>query len=137
PWRAGRRLKPSNFCRVPTVKDDLVMSDEFVNFWVKEFPGIYEPWAARVLFALRVIARRETDRANGWLTPYGITIVKYRYLGYLYAARGRACTLSELKEQLSTSHPSVNEMITALEAQHLVEVISNPSDRRSFVVQLT
>ncbi len=134
---SGEGSAATEFRFVPTVKDELVMSDEYVEFWVTAFPDLYEPWAARVLFALRVIARRETDRANGWLMPFGITIVKYRYLAYLYAARGRACTLSELKEQLSTSHPSVNEMVTALEAQHLVEVITNPTDRRSFVVHLT
>ena len=120
-----------------TAKSDFMIADAYIDFTHAKFPKLVDPETSRALFALRIIARRVHDRSNSWLQPFRLTVTKFRYLAYLYAAEGESYTLNELSELLGTSNASVTEIVNMLVKDGLVECLDNPDDRRSLIVHLT
>jgi len=120
-----------------TAKSDFMLADAYIDFTHAKFPNLVDAETGRALFALRIIARRVHDRMNAWLLPFRLTVTKFRYLAYLYAAEGESYTLNELSELLGTSNASVTEIVNLLRKDRLVECRDNPDDRRSLIVHLT
>lgn len=102
----------------------------------RAFPGIYEPEAAAVVFAIRALAQRLEDRANAWLRPFGVNAAQHNYLTVLYFSP-EGLTLRELSTLVHTSNSAVTPMVASLEKHGLLRRRVNPRDRRSVVVELT
>ena len=103
----------------------------------RAFPGALEPVATQIIFALRVVGQRVTERANEWLAPFGLTGPKFSYLAALYAHGDAGMALGDIATQLHTSNATVTSMLDALERDGLATRVPHPTDRRSLVARLT
>jgi DNA-binding MarR family transcriptional regulator len=86
---------------------------------------------------IRIVAQLISDRANEWLQPYGLTMMKYSYLIRLYVAPEKRLRLSELARYVNSTNATAVTMINALEDDGLVRRTTDDADRRSTYVQLT
>lgn len=115
----------------------VLIPEAYLDSHQRDFPGALEPVATQVMFALRAVAQRVTERANAWLAPFGLTGPKFSYLAVLYATRRTGIALNEIGAQLHTSNATVTSMIDALERDGLAGRSPHPRDRRSTVVTPT
>jgi DNA-binding MarR family transcriptional regulator len=100
------------------------------------FPNDYRRDSARVIFAIRALARVFDDRANGWLAPFGLNAAQHNYLTVLYFAPD-GLTLRDLSRLVYTSNSAVTPIVDALERDGFVRRKLNPLDARSFVAKIT
>lgn len=116
----------------------VALTDAMVAPLEEQFPDTYNRESTRVFFAIRALAQRINDDANGWLAPFGLNAGSYNYLITLYAAgRDFALTQNEIRLLVHTTHASVAQMVRSLERDGLVKRTRNPRDARSVVVRLT
>lgn len=116
----------------------VALTDAMVAPLEEQFPETYNRDSTRVFFAIRALAQRINDDANGWLAPLGLNAGNYNYLITLYAAgRNYALTQNEIRLLVHTTHASVAQMVRSLERDGLVKRTRNPRDARSVVVRLT
>jgi len=116
----------------------VALTDAMVAPLEEQFPDTYNRESTRVFFAIRALAQRINDDANGWLSPLGLGAGSYNYLITLYAAgRDYALTQNEIRLLVHTTHASVAQMVRSLERDGLVKRTKNPLDARSVVVRLT
>lgn len=115
----------------------IVLTDEMQAPLEREFPEEYSGSSSAVLFAIRAVAQRINDEANGWLAPFGLNAASYNYLVMLYASPQRSLTQNQIRQIVHTTHASVAQMVRSLEQDGLVKRRKNPLDARSVVVRLT
>ena len=116
----------------------LALTDAMVRPLEEQFPGEYNRDSTRVFFAIRALAQRINDEANGWLAGLGLNSGSYNHLITLYAAGpDYMLTQNEIRLYVHTTHASVAQMVQRLERDGLVKRTKNPSDARSMVVKLT
>lgn len=115
----------------------LLLTDEVMVSRDPAFAKAGEPWATRVVFAIRAIAQRINDDANVWLAPHGLTAAKYNYLVVLYTAEKNALSLNDLATLIHTSNASVTGIVDSLERDGFLERVRHPDDRRSVIARLT
>jgi DNA-binding MarR family transcriptional regulator len=116
----------------------LALTDAMVRPLEEQFPGEYNRDSTRVFFAIRALAQRINDEANGWLATVGLNAGSYNHLITLYSAgTDYALTQNEIRLYMHTTHASVAQMVRGLERDGLVKRTKNPRDARSVVVKLT
>ena len=116
----------------------LALTDAMVQPLEEQFPGEYNRDSTRVFFAIRALAQRINDEANGWLAGLGLNSGSYNHLITLYAAGpDYTLTQNEIRLYVHTTHASVAQMVQRLERDGLVKRTKNPRDARSVVVKLT
>jgi len=116
----------------------VALTDAMVAPLEEAFPDTYNRESTRIFFAIRALAQRINDDANGWLVPFGLNASSYNYLITLFAAgRDYALTQNEIRLLVHTTHASVAQMVRTLERDGLVRRTRNPRDARSVVVRLT
>jgi DNA-binding MarR family transcriptional regulator len=116
----------------------LALTDAMVRPLEEQFPGEYNRDSTRVFFAIRALAQRINDEANGWLATVGLNSGSYNHLITLYSAgTDYALTQNEIRLYMHTTHASVAQMVRGLERDGLVKRTKNPRDARSVVVKLT
>lgn len=103
----------------------------------RRFPETYDREGVLAIFGIRALAQRINDYASAWLAPIGLNAAKYNHLVSLYFLPGRRTTLNEITKLIHTSNAAVTSMVNALVAEGFVRKLPNPSDRRSFIVELT
>lgn len=118
-------------------RPSVLIPESYLASHGRDFPGALEPVATQVMFALRAVAQRVTERANAWLAPFGLTGPKFSYLAVLYATRRTGIALKEIGVQLHTSNATVTSMVDALEREGLAARSPHPHDRRSTVATPT
>jgi DNA-binding MarR family transcriptional regulator len=96
----------------------------------------FEPEAAQIAFAIRALATSINDAAASWLAPHGLTPAKMNVVLVLECTP-EGLPLSKLGALLHSRSPHVTALIDAMEAERLVRRVQNPTDRRSFIAQLT
>jgi DNA-binding MarR family transcriptional regulator len=116
----------------------LALTDAMVRPLEEQFPEDYNRDSTRVFFAIRALAQRINDEANGWLAELGLNSGSYNHLITLYAAGPEyTLTQNEIRLYVHTTHASVAQMVQRLERDGLVKRAKNPRDARSVVVKLT
>jgi len=116
----------------------IALTDVMVKPLEDQFPNDYNRHSTRVFFAIRALAQRINDEANGWLASLGLNAASYNYLITLYAAgTNYAMTQNAIRQHVHTTHASVAQMVRSLELDGLVKRTKNPDDARSMVVKLT
>jgi len=116
----------------------VALTDAMVEPLEEQFPEAYNRDSTRVFFAIRALAQRINDEANGWLATLGLNAASYNYLITLYAAgTDYTLTQNEIRQHVHTTHASVAQMVRTLERDGLVKRTKNPLDARSIVVRLT
>jgi DNA-binding MarR family transcriptional regulator len=116
----------------------LALTDAMVRPLEEQFPDEYNRDSTRVFFAIRALAQRINDEANGWLATLGLNAGSYNHLITLYAAGpDYVLTQNEIRLYVHTTHASVAQMVRRLERDGLVKRTKNPRDARSVVVKLT
>jgi DNA-binding MarR family transcriptional regulator len=116
----------------------LALTDAMVRPLEEQFPGEYKRDSTRAFFAIRALAQRINDEANGWLATFGLNAGSYNHLITLYSAgTDYALTQNEIRMYVHTTHASVAQMVRGLERDGLVRRTKNPRDARSVVVKLT
>jgi DNA-binding MarR family transcriptional regulator len=116
----------------------LALTDAMVRPLEEQFPEEYNRDSTRVFFAIRALAQRINDEANGWLAELGLNAGSYNHLITLYAAGpDYMLTQNEIRMYVHTTHASVAQMVRRLERDGLVKRTKNPRDARSVVVKLT
>ena len=116
----------------------VALTDAMVRPLEDEFPAEYNRDSTRVFFAIRALAQRINDEANGWLAELGLNSGSYNHLVTLYAAGpDYLLTQNEIRQLVHTTHASVAQMVRRLERDGLVKRTKNPRDARSVVVKLT
>jgi DNA-binding MarR family transcriptional regulator len=76
-------------------------------------------------------------RVEAVLRPMGLTFARYELLMLLWLSRGGAMPLSRIGARLQVHPTSVTSAVDRLEAQHLVERVPHPRDRRTTLASLT
>jgi DNA-binding MarR family transcriptional regulator len=73
---------------------------------------------------------------EGSLAQAGLSLAKFRTLSHLVEA-GEPVPLSSLAERCSCVRSNMTQLVDRLEAERLVERVSDPNDRRSVLAALT
>lgn len=81
-------------------------------------------------------AQRVEGRFECVLAEHGLSIPKLGVLKHLVTA-GEPLPLSRLAERMSCVKSNITQLVDRLEADGLVERVSDPSDRRSVLAQIT
>jgi DNA-binding MarR family transcriptional regulator len=133
----GDPTDPANSRAMPD-RRILALTDAMVRPLEEQFPDEYNRDSTRVFFAIRALAQRINDEANGWLAELGLNSGSYNHLITLYAAGpDYMLTQNEIRLYVHTTHASVAQMVRRLERDGLVKRTKNPRDARSVVVKLT
>jgi DNA-binding MarR family transcriptional regulator len=114
----------------------LTIPDDHVAFWEELFPEDFDPLVARLMYAVRALAKQINEAASKWLTQFGVPSAQFNYLVVLQV-RGGNLTLNEIATQIHTSNATVATMVAVLERERLVRRDANPRDARSVLVSLT
>jgi len=88
------------------------------------------------MFLLLEAARRVQERLEGELEAIGLSMAKYAALVALVAAR-EPLTLSELAGRLRCVRSNITQLVDRLEADGLVQRVSDPADRRAIRAVVT
>jgi len=88
------------------------------------------------MFLLLEAARRVQERLEGELEAIGLSMAKYAALEALVAAR-EPLTLSELAGRLRCVRSNITQLVDRLEADGLVQRVSDPADRRAIRAVVT
>ncbi|HEX5580678.1 MAG TPA: MarR family transcriptional regulator [Gemmatimonadaceae bacterium] len=88
------------------------------------------------VFALLDAARNIQGRLDSALDAVGLSAAKYSALDQLVRSRD-PLTLSELAERLGCVRSNVTQLVDRLEADGLVERVSDPGDRRAIRAMVT
>lgn len=72
-----------------------------------------------------------------FLTPFGLTVVRYTFLRALYVAEAREATVSQLSRRLGVTVTNVAKQVDWLEQQGWVVRAGTPQDRRVTYARLT
>ena len=88
------------------------------------------------MFLLLEAARRVQERLEGALDAIGLSMAKYAALEALVAAR-EPLTLSELAGRLHCVRSNITQLVDRLEADGLVQRVSDPADRRAIRAVVT
>jgi DNA-binding MarR family transcriptional regulator len=88
------------------------------------------------MFAFIQAGRAVEDRLEAALGPVGLSIPKFSVLSLLVKA-GEPVTLSELAARMACVRSNVTQLVDRLEADGFVRRISDSTDRRSVLAELT
>lgn len=76
-------------------------------------------------------------RVDAALRPHGLTFARYEILMLLSFTRSGSMPMKRVGSRLQVHPTSVTSAVDRLEAQHLVERRSHPSDRRAVLAAIT
>jgi DNA-binding MarR family transcriptional regulator len=88
------------------------------------------------MFALLHAAHALEERLERALETVGLSMPKLSVLSAL-ADAGRSQTLGDLAQRLSCVRSNITQLVDRMEAEGLVRRVSDPSDRRIVLAQLT
>ena len=88
-----------------------------------------------VLFGVWLVSRATTELLNDALRPSGLDADEFAVYSVLMSAD--AVTPSELAKWMAAPATTVSSYVKRLETRGHIERVPNPSDRRSFRLQLT
>lgn len=94
----------------------------------------YSP--APMAFLLMGAVHQMEAHLEGALGTIGLSLAKFRALSHLVEAR-EPVPLSSLAERCSCVRSNMTQLVDRLEAEKLVERVSDPNDRRSVLAALT
>lgn len=87
-------------------------------------------------FLMLAVIHRMEARLESALGEIGLSLAKFRVLSELVEAK-RPVPLSSLAERCSCVRSNMTQLVDRLEAEKLVERVSDPGDRRSVLASLT
>jgi DNA-binding MarR family transcriptional regulator len=95
---------------------------------------------ARTMAAVTSVMRAQQillSAVDGALRPHGLTFARYEALVLLTFARRGRLPMRVMGERLQLHPTSVTNIVDRLQADHLVERNSHPTDRRTTLVTIT
>ena len=115
----------------------ITLPDSMMADHTDQFGADFDVDGTQLLFAIRALALKINERANGWLAPFGLTAKTLNYLASLHGLGTTDVTLKELSTLTHSSNAGVTQTIDSLERDGLVVRKPNREDGRSIVVKLT
>lgn len=109
----------------------------FIADWRRERPDL-DPWPLGILGRTSRIYAHFLRRADGWLSPLGLTWETFSLIAALRRS-GKPYELNptELQRQSLLTSGAMTNRIDRVEALGLVERRPDPADRRGVIVRLT
>lgn len=81
------------------------------------------------------VSKKITRTVNHYLRPYHITTEQWSVLRTLYEQN--KVTQKELSIRTDKDQATLTKILDLLEKQELIKRVSNPDDRRSFLIEIT